>query len=216
MQWIPRGRFAWTRFVILLIALALVAFQLNIFALARLFTYQPRDGDLIFQSLPHNELVDVIEGASGSPFSHCGIVMNVNGSWMVHEAIGEVRSTWLPLWILRGRGGAFTALRLRDAPEGGALARWRTEITNTLGKRYDYNFSPDDREYYCSELITKTARLALGIDLGEWKPLRELRWQPFETAIRRFSGGELPLDRLIVTPASIARSPRLVEVVAFK
>ena len=54
----------------------------------RLPTYHPREGDLVFQSLPHCPLVDVIEGCTHSPFSHCGIMHKGESGWMVIEAIG--------------------------------------------------------------------------------------------------------------------------------
>lgn len=58
--------------------------------------YQPQDGDLIFQSLPRNAIVDAIEGSSGSPFSHCGIIRSGAEGWRVLEAIGPVKETPLP------------------------------------------------------------------------------------------------------------------------
>ena len=50
-----------------------IAFILLRPVVARL-RYMPRDGDVVFQSLPHNPLVNAIEGATNSRFSHCGIV----------------------------------------------------------------------------------------------------------------------------------------------
>src|SRR4051794_6901417 len=51
-------------------------------------SYAPREGDLVFQSLPHNPLVDAIEGVSKSPLSHCGIVVKQGDQWYVLEALG--------------------------------------------------------------------------------------------------------------------------------
>ena len=82
--------------------------------------YAPRPGDFVFQSLPHNPLIDAIEGSSGSPFSHCGIVKkrevkkNRGNIWMVIEAIGPVKETQLPHWIAQGRGSAYVVFRLRE------------------------------------------------------------------------------------------------------
>ena len=53
--------------------------------------YQPHEGDLLFQSLPMNPVVQTIEVASRSPYSHCGIVVKKNDQWFVLEAIGPVK-----------------------------------------------------------------------------------------------------------------------------
>src|SRR4051794_30394364 len=69
--------------------------------------YEPRAGDFVFQSLPHNPLIDAIEGSSGSPFSHCGIVKPIGDRWVVIEAIGPVKETPLSSWIAQGRDKAY-------------------------------------------------------------------------------------------------------------
>ncbi len=51
--------------------------------------YEPREGDVAFQSLPHNPLIDAIEGSTDSPFSHCGILHRGSSGWLVIEAIGR-------------------------------------------------------------------------------------------------------------------------------
>jgi hypothetical protein len=37
--------------------------------------YSPKEGDLVFQSLPKMDLVVAIEGVTHSPYSHVGIVI---------------------------------------------------------------------------------------------------------------------------------------------
>ena len=75
--------------------------------------YNPAAGDFLFQSLPHDRLIDTIEESSGSPLSHCGIVKQTEGKWVVIEAIGPVKETPLSEWIAQGRDNAFVAYRLR-------------------------------------------------------------------------------------------------------
>jgi len=41
--------------------------------------YRPVEGDLLFQSLPHCPLVDAIENATQSSYSHCGMVVRTDG-----------------------------------------------------------------------------------------------------------------------------------------
>ncbi|HEV7402769.1 MAG TPA: hypothetical protein VGO11_07590 [Chthoniobacteraceae bacterium] len=44
--------------------------------------YAPQEGDVAFQSLPHNPLIDAIEGSTASPFSHCGILHRAGAQWV--------------------------------------------------------------------------------------------------------------------------------------
>src|SRR4051812_17861499 len=49
--------------------------------------YAPQEGDILFQSLPRGPVVRAIEGATHSPYSHCGIVgQDEGGNWIVYEA----------------------------------------------------------------------------------------------------------------------------------
>ena len=76
--------------------------------------YAPKEGDILFQSLPGGvDLIVAIEGATHSPFSHCGMVEKYDGQWVVLEAIEPVKRTPLFLWIWRGRGSRFAAYRLK-------------------------------------------------------------------------------------------------------
>src|SRR5687768_12547847 len=77
--------------------------------------YDPMEGDILFQSLPNApgmDLVDAIEGATESPYSHCGIVTRDGEEWVVLEAIGPVKETPLQEYIQRGRDHEFWAYRL--------------------------------------------------------------------------------------------------------
>ena len=50
--------------------------------------YAPREGDAVFQSLAGSPLKELIEGATESKFSHCGMVVRRDGRWVVIEAVG--------------------------------------------------------------------------------------------------------------------------------
>jgi hypothetical protein len=52
----PKTRFAWIRSGVVFAIVVAVAGYRNVFSLSQLLTYQPRDGDILFQSLPHGEL----------------------------------------------------------------------------------------------------------------------------------------------------------------
>lgn len=211
MKLLPRGRRAWVRAIVLFVALAAAVIKFNVHGLGHLALYAPREGDVVFQSLPRGELVDVIEGVTDSALSHCGVVMrDADGRWVVHEAMGVVRETPLYLWIVRGRGARLDVWRWREI-EGRDPAALRTALLRYSGKPYDFRYAPGDDEIYCSELVFKAYRDAYGVALGEWEPLGDLNWRPFERFIREMENGALPLGRPMITPVGVTRSPELLK-----
>lgn len=153
--------------------------------------YDLREGDILFQSLPHSPLVDTIEGVSCSPYSHCGIVARSRDRWVVIEAIGPVRETSISDWIAQGRGEWFAAYRLNPALSA-KIPEILTEARKFLGRPYDIHYRFDDERIYCSELIFKAVKNATGCTLGKIERLGELNWRPYEEFIRSIEG-EIPL-----------------------
>jgi hypothetical protein len=216
MSIFPKSKAAWIRAAVIFAIFLGACVYRNVPALAQLARYEPREGDVLFQSLPHADLVDCIEGVTQSPWSHCGVVMRYDDKWMVVEAIGPVRRTSLAIWIMRGRMGSFAAYRPTAAAKLPATAEFHDSMTNALdmymGRPYDFHYAPGDQEIYCSELVFKAYRDGFGLDLGKWEELGQLNWKPHETFIRQIEGGALPLDRLMITPVGLTRSPLLARV----
>jgi len=175
--------------------------------------YAPRVGDVVFQSLPSGELSRLIEGTTGSPFSHCGVVALDRGRWVVVEAIGPVLETPLERWIRRGRGGRIWAYRLA-ADKRAAIPAFVAAARSFLGRPYDKRYRMDDERIYCSELVHKAYRRACGQSLGRLVALRDLNWRPHAATIRRLEGGDPPLDREMITPRDLARAAELQPVFA--
>lgn len=173
--------------------------------------YNPAEGDFLFQSLPHDRLIDTIEGSSGSPFSHCGIVKQCEGKWCVIEAIGPVKETPLSEWIAQGRDDAFVAYRFR-APLAEKIPAIIAAAEKYEGRPYDIHYDLDDEKIYCSELLWKATRDATGVKLGKLQKLGELKWQPYEEVIRYLENGALPLGREMITPRSVSEDARLEEI----
>jgi len=174
--------------------------------------YQPAEGDILFQSLPNAagmDLVDAIEGSTGSPYSHCGMVFQESGEWKVIEAIGPVKITPLKSYVARGRGGKVWAYRLGESNRKhvpAALAAMRKD----LGKPYDPRYRFDDEAIYCSELIWRGWKAATGKELGTAVTLGSLDWKPYQPVIEAIEGqGNLPLDRKMITPRDMAKAKEL-------
>jgi len=175
--------------------------------------YSPREGDVVFQSLPHADLVDAIEGVTHSPWSHCGVVLrNDRGNWVVIEAIGNVHETPLLLWIFRGRGGHFAAYRL-DEKYLPLVPQFKKDLLAFTGYPYDFDYDMSKpQSVYCSDLVFLAFEQAAGEKMGKPERLGDLDWKPYQNFIRVEANGKLPLDRLIITPVSLTRAPQLHQV----
>jgi hypothetical protein len=178
-------------------------------AYAGYLKYEPKEGDVIFQSLPHGSVVWAIEGVTGSPYSHCGIVCSRNGQWIVYEAYRGVSATPLRTFLLRGRGGGFAVYRLREQYRGHIPETLRC-CEKYLGRPYDIRYRMDDEKIYCSELVFKAFRDATdGQQLGTLVKFGDMNWGPYETLIRQIEDGPVPIDREMITPRDLARARQL-------
>lgn len=188
--------------------LTALAFFLSTAVTQALQSYEPVIGDILFQSLEENEVITMIEGATGSPFSHCGIVVRSGERWLVLEAIGPVRETPLRSWISQGRGDEFAAYRLKPEHRKhieGMIAAAR----GMIGRPYDIQYDFDDTRIYCSELIFKAYRQTSSESLGLTCRLADLNWRPYARTIRAITGGTIPIAREMITPRDLARARQL-------
>jgi hypothetical protein len=174
-------------------------------------SYEPREGDIIFQSLPHNALVDAIEGSTDSPFSHCGILRQSGEDWLVIESIGTVTETPLKSWIDRGRSEHYAVYRLKETYQG-KIPLFIKEAQGYKGLPYDIHYEMDDKAIYCSELIYKAFQKAAGENMGTLQKLGELKWQPHVAVIKQIEGGNVPLERAMITPRGLTESSQVVKV----
>jgi hypothetical protein len=177
--------------------------------------YQPQQGDVVFQSSPNPmgmDLVDMIEGATGSVYSHCGMVIWHQNQWHVIEAVGPVQIISLTNWQARGRGKKIWAYRLQESSQQHIPAAI-TAMKRDIGKPYDSRYRLDDAAIYCSELIYRGWKFATGKGLGKTVILQELNWQPYRKIIVVLEGSEqIPLTREIITPRDLAKAPELTRV----
>ena len=209
-----RRAFAFTAAACLLVALTVYVWAYGSAYLAY-WNYSPEEGDILFQSLPHSRLVNAIEGATESSYSHCGIVSNQNGRWVVYEAYRNVEETPLRDFVFRGRNQGFAVYRLRNEYRkytSPTIANAR----NYLGRPYDARYRMDDEQIYCSELIYKAFLQSSAQQLGKLVPLSELNWRPFRETIKFYEKGPVPLDRKIITPGNMASATQLQLIFAYQ
>jgi hypothetical protein len=174
------------------------------------------NGDMIFQTSKSEQSL-AIQLATHSPYSHCGLICQQNGEWMVLEAIQPVKFTSLRKWIIRGKGDRYVVKRLRDADKALTPSAWQRMMNagkTMLGRDYDGTFGWSDDRIYCSELIWKVYEQGLGRKVGQLQHLRDfdLSNPAVQAKLKERYGDQLPLNETVISPVSIFNSPELVTV----
>jgi Permuted papain-like amidase enzyme, YaeF/YiiX, C92 family len=176
-----------------------------------------QDGDIVFQQSKTPQST-AIRQATGSPWTHMGLILGEQGNVRLIEAgVNGVAYTSLGSFVGRSRNRRVIVKRLKDqsvlTPE--ARARMRASLSEDLGKEYDNLFEWTNEKIYCSELVWRAYQRGVGISIGSVQRVRQLHYQ--EPAVRalikeryRLSGSQIEasslLDENIVTPASILNS----------
>ena len=175
-----------------------------------------KDGDIIFHT-SRSAQSSAIQRATGSKYSHMGLVVHRDGKPFVFEAISTVQFTPLARWTARGDGGRFVAKRLKKAEttlQPKALQKLLTEAQRFTGRTYDLTFGWADDRIYCSELVWKAYDRALGIQIGELARVRDfnLTDPAVRAKMRERYGKNIPLDEPVISPAAMFDSTLLVTV----
>lgn len=175
-----------------------------------------KNGDLIFQTSLSGQS-KAIQLATGSKYSHCGIVYIENGQYLVFEAIQPVKSTPLDKWIARGEKGHYVVKRLKDADKvltTEVLGKMKLEGEKFIGKNYDLTFEWSDDRIYCSELIWKVYKRATGIEIGKLEKLRDFDLTSETVKKKMFEryGDKIPMDEIVISPSTIFDSELLITV----
>ncbi|MCD4783006.1 MAG: hypothetical protein K8T10_04150 [Candidatus Eremiobacteraeota bacterium] len=166
-----------------------------------------RDGDIIFQEIS-GELGGEISAITGSPINHCGLIFFKEGELLVLEAADQVKLTPLKEWIFNGVDKKIALLRYKMANDN-LISTVLIEAEKFRGNPYDYQYSMDDENIYCSELVYKAYKNGAGVKLCPLKKLRDLDYKGHEEFIKKLTNGKLPLDREIITPVDIYKSEKL-------
>jgi hypothetical protein len=173
-----------------------------------------REGDVVFTGSERGQ-GEAIIAATGSPYTHCGVVFQREGKWMVLEAVQPVGVVSLEEFKSRSKPGLFLARRLKAplAPDDYQKARAWGEAQ--IGKNYDGRFLWDDGNLYCSELVWKLFERA-GVELCAPRRFRDydLSKPSVKRLIeQRFGGMErVPLEEKVVAPSDLVVSTLLVDV----
>lgn len=175
-----------------------------------------REGDIVFSGSDEGQGAAIM-AATGSPYTHCGVVFAHNGKLMVIEAVHPVRVTDIAGFLARSKPGAIAVKRLKTPPDAAAVAKAREWAAAQIGRPYDGRFQWSDERLYCSELVWKVFSKA-GVELCKPRAVREYHLDhPKVRALiaARFGSVEnLRLEEKVVAPSDLASSSLLQDVPA--
>jgi hypothetical protein len=176
--------------------------------------YQPQVGDIVFQTTTSTQSV-AVQQATRSPWSHVGLVLFQGGQPVVLEAVQPVKYTPLKRWLDSGQGGRHVIQRLNRPLTVAEQAALHQRAKAYVGKPYDLTFEWSDDRIYCSELVWKLYRDALGIELAPLARLKnfDLTTSAVRAKLKERYGDQVPLDEPVIAPVAIHES-RLLRVVA--
>ena len=185
-----------------------------------------KTGDIVFQ-MSGNTQSNAIGLASLSLYTHTALI-EVDGGGRAHvvEAVGPVKTTPLATWIARGTGGRITVKRIKglDATAAGKALKAAHAYD---GRPYDPFFYKDRDAIYCSELVHLAFKEGPGLDIGREQRVKDLhidnaavraliktRWRQhpmcLDAGATTFKACyAMILEQTLVTPASVARDPKL-------
>ena len=126
-----------------------------------------REGDVIFQT-SQSEQSPLLQIATRSKITHCGIIVMKNGKPYVLETLKTLVLTPLDKFIARGKDGKYWLKRSNKE-------NIKIKYGSYLGKPYDLAFKFDNDKFYCSELIYDIYKNQLGIELCEPKKVSDYR-----------------------------------------
>ncbi|MEZ4807044.1 MAG: YiiX/YebB-like N1pC/P60 family cysteine hydrolase [Flavobacteriales bacterium] len=175
------------------------------------------NGDILFQTLEGGQS-DAIAQATGSPWTHVGVVFKEDGEWMVYEAVGPVKATPLPRWIAQGSKGHFVAKRYVSGPNGPLAEeqarRVRSAMERFMGLAYDRRFDWSDERIYCSELVWKAYAEGIGVELCSPRPMRDhsLDSELVRRTMAERYGNAPPLDEPMIAPGALFDCPLLITI----
>jgi hypothetical protein len=126
------------------------------------------EGDILFQNLNCGPLCDAIEavtkGVGNKSFSHCAMVVNVNDTLKVIEAIGgAVQINSIKNFFIRSGDTSV----VKNITVGRLKLKYKKLILsavsftkNQVGKPYDDEFILNNGAWYCSELVYEAFKVA--------------------------------------------------------
>jgi len=174
------------------------------------------EGDLIFHESLSSQ-GNALKAATGSRYTHMGIIFKEGANWFVFEAVQPVKATPLNIWTRRGKNRHYVIKRLKnrdDILKKKTIEKMKRIGNHFLGKNYDNRFLWNDKKIYCSELVYKLYKRGAGVDIGKLQKLKDfnLKHQAVRKLMKIRYGTKVPYDEPVISPVSMFDSPKLIVV----
>lgn len=175
-----------------------------------------RSGDIFFQTSKSSQS-KAIQIATKSTYSHCGILFYKQQYPYILEAVEPVKLTPLEQWIDRGVNSEYTVKRLKNWKmqlSEDNLEKLQLEGEKYLHKPYDLTFEWSDEKIYCSELVWKVYKRAIGLEIGSLQRLEdfELNDPTVRKILHKRYGDSIPKKEVVISPVAVFNSDLLIQI----
>jgi uncharacterized protein YycO len=219
-----RNKLLMTLFIAFIVGLIIIKYYKNPFSIINTSKLSNSDlseihnADIIFQTSVSQQS-QALQLATKSKYSHCGIIYKNGNDYFVFEAVQPVKLTPLSEWIDRGQNGHFVIKRLKNAAQvlnSKSIEIMKNEGAKFKNKNYDYTFEWNDDKIYCSELIWKIYKRAIGIEIGKLEKLKDfdISNSQVKKKLKERYGNKIPLNETVISPAAIFNSNLLYTVIS--
>ena len=157
-----------------------------------------QEGDVVFQ-ISQSKQSPKVALATGSQWTHCGVIVMKNDKPYVLEASSVVKLTPWDEWKQRGKSGITSMKRYSDEP-------LKISYKKYLGKSYDLAFKFDNGKWYCSELVYDIYLNQFGVKLCEPRPVSDYHIIGMSQTLKRRG---ISTDQLVVAPIDLFNSSKL-------
>ncbi len=153
--------------------------------------YCLNQGDIVFQTSKSAQS-KYIALATGSIYTHCGVIVKVKGKDYVLEASKTVQLTPLDKWIAKGKFGQYKVRKCNKRD-------FKVNTKKYLNKPYDTQFKWDNAKMYCSELVYKVYQ-DNGITLCKLRKVKDYNIFFLKKYIKKRG---ISLEQLVVAPSDL-------------
>jgi hypothetical protein len=171
-----------------------------------------KNGDIIFIESTSGQ-GKAIQLATKSNLTHVGIIFIENGKPMVYHAVEPVMKNTLDEFKSMSSDGKIYIKRLKDQSllTDEKVTKMLSEAKSKLGLHYDYLFSWNDEQLYCSEFVWKLYSHNLGLSLGKLKQLKDfdLSHPVVKFKLQERYGNNIPLKEEMISPGDMYNSELL-------